>query len=133
MTQDDHIPESILKLKETIKKGRSVVSIGFSVARKSSLVYTGCNENILKTAESTSSTSKWNHSSTLSEMVLMKMKGPAILMHTPIVRELRITIKGQRHIADFLDISSSSRHFHFKNFEHINETGYVLDSIENGD
>lgn len=59
---------------------------------------------------------------------------PYYLDYTPIVRELRITIKGQRHIADFLDISSSSRHFHFKNFEHINETEYpVLVAIENGD
>lgn len=126
-----HIPESILKLKEIIKEGESVIFVGSSGVGKSSLVNTLCNNDILKTSEISSSTSKGKHTSTRREMVLMK--GSGVLIDTPGVREFGIAIEDPSHIADVLDISSYSGLCRFKNCEHINEPGCaVLEAIENG-
>lgn len=124
-------PETILPVQRFIKQGESIVFVGSSGVGKSSLVNTLCNNNVLKTSEISSSTTKGKHTSTRREMVLMK--GSGILIDTPGVREFGIAIEDPSYIADVLDISSYSGLCRFKNCEHRNEPGCaVLESIENG-
>jgi len=126
-----HQPETILRLRESIKEGETVVFVGSSGVGKSSLVNALCGKQVLLTSDISQSTGKGRHTSTRREMVLME--GSGILIDTPGVREFGLAIDNPDSLAEILDISDYAKSCRFQDCEHINEPGCaVLEAISNG-
>lgn len=85
-------PQTILRLRESITKGETVVFVGSSGVGKSSLVNALCGKSVLNTSDISLSTGKGRHTSTRREMVLMD--GSGVLIDTPVFGNLvwRLTI-----------------------------------------
>lgn len=124
-------PETILRLRESIEEGETVVFIGSSGVGKSSLVNALCEKSVLLTSEISQSTGKGRHTSTRREMVWMD--GAGILIDTPGVREFGLTVDNPDELADILDIAVHTESCRFRDCEHINEPDCaVLQAINNG-
>ncbi|MDR2036338.1 MAG: ribosome small subunit-dependent GTPase A [Bacteroidales bacterium] len=126
-----HQPETILRLRESISEGETVVFVGSSGVGKSSLVNALCEKSVLLTSDISVSTGKGRHTSTRREMVLMD--GSGVLIDTPGVREFGLAIDNPDSLAEMLDISDFAQSCRFKDCEHINEPGCaVLEAVNNG-
>ena len=126
-----HQPQTILRLRESIAEGETVVFVGSSGVGKSSLVNALCEKSILLTSDISQSTGKGRHTSTRREMVLID--GSGVLIDTPGVREFGLTIEDPDSLAEILDISDYAKSCRFKDCEHINEPGCaVLEAVNNG-
>jgi len=126
-----HQPETILRLRESISEGETVVFVGSSGVGKSSLVNSLCENSILLTSDISISTGKGRHTSTRREMVLMDSSG--VLIDTPGVREFGLALDNPDSLAEMLEISDFAESCRFKDCEHINEPGCaVLEAIDNG-
>ena len=124
-------PETILRLREFIKKGETIVFVGSSGVGKSSLVNALCEESILLTSDISSSTGKGRHTSTRREMILMNDSG--VLIDTPGVREFGLAIDDTDSLAEILEISDYAKSCRFKDCKHIDEPGCaVIEAINNG-
>lgn len=127
-----HEPETIMKLRESIREGETVVFVGSSGVGKSSLVNTLCEKSVLLTSDISISTGKGRHTSTRREMVLMDSSG--VLIDTPGVREFGLAIDSQDVLTEMLDISDYEGMCHFADCSHTNEPGCaVTEAIENGE
>ena len=84
-------PETILRLRESIPEGETVVFVGSSGVGKSSLVNALCGKSLLLASDISLSTGKGRHTSTRREMVLMD--GSGVLIDTPGVREFGMCIR----------------------------------------
>ena len=73
-----HQPQTILRLRESISEGETVVFVGSSGVGKSSLVNALCEKSVLLTSDISLSTGKGRHTSTRREMVLMNDSGVLI-------------------------------------------------------
>lgn len=125
-----HQPETILRLRESISEGETVVFVGSSGVGKSSLVNALCEESVLLTSDISLSTGKGRHTSTRREMVLMD--GSGVLIDTPGVREFGLAINDTDSLAEMLEISDYAKSCRFKDCEHINEPGCtVLEAVNN--
>lgn len=126
-----HQPETIIRLRESISEGETVVFVGSSGVGKSSLVNAICEKAVLLTSDISISTGKGRHTSTRREMVLMD--GSGVLIDTPGVREFGLAIDNPDSLAEMLDISDFATSCRFKDCEHINEPGCaVLEAVSNG-
>ena len=126
-----HQPETILRLREFISEGETVVFVGSSGVGKSSLVNALCEKSTLLTSNISVSTGKGRHTSTRREMVLMNDSG--ILIDTPGVREFGLAIDNTDSLAEMLEISDYAKLCRFNDCEHLNEPGCaVLEAIDNG-
>lgn len=126
-----HQPETMLRLREFISEGETVVFVGSSGVGKSSLVNALCEESVLLTSDISLSTGKGRHTSTRREMVLMD--GAGVLIDTPGVREFGLAINDTDSLAEMLEISDYAESCRFKDCEHINEPGCaVLEAINSG-
>ncbi len=126
-----HLPETILRLRESISEGETVVFVGSSGVGKSSLVNALCEKSLFLTSEISLSTGKGRHTSTRREMVLMD--GSGILIDTPGVREFGLAIDNPNSLAEMLEISDFSESCRFKDCEHTGEPGCaVLEAVHNG-
>lgn len=124
-------PETILRLRESIEEGETVVFIGSSGVGKSSLVNALCEKSLLLTSEISLSTGKGRHTSTRREMILMD--GSGILIDTPGVREFGLALESVDSLAEILEISDYEKSCRFKDCKHINEPGCaVLEAVNNG-
>lgn len=126
-----HQPETIIRLRESISEGETVVFVGSSGVGKSSLVNALCERSILLTSDISLSTGKGRHTSTRREMVLMNDSG--VLIDTPGVREFGLAVDDPDTLAEMPGISDYARSCHFKDCEHVNEPGCtVLEAVSNG-
>lgn len=126
-----HQPQTILRLREFIPAGETVVFVGSSGVGKSSLVNALCEKAVLLTGGISASTGKGRHTSTRREMVLMN--GSGVLIDTPGVREFGLAIDDSDSLAEMLEISDYANLCRFKNCEHINEPGCaVLEAVSSG-
>lgn len=126
-----HLPETILRLRESIAEGETVVFVGSSGVGKSSLVNALCEESVLLTSDISLSTGKGRHTSTRREMVLMD--GAGVLIDTPGVREFGLAINDTDSLAEMLEISDYAESCRFKDCKHINEPGCaVLEAVNSG-
>lgn len=126
-----HQPETVIRLRESVTEGETVVFVGSSGVGKSSLVNALCEKLVLLTSDISLSTGKGRHTSTRREMVLMD--GSGILIDTPGVREFGLAIDNPDSLAEMLDISDYAKSCRFKDCEHVNEPGCaVLEAINNG-
>lgn len=126
-----HQPQTILRLRESISEGETVVFIGSSGVGKSSLVNALCEKPVLLTSDISLSTGKGRHTSTRREMVLMD--GSGVLIDTPGVREFGLATGNPDSLAEVLEISDYAKACRFKDCEHINEPGCaVLKAVNSG-
>ena len=126
-----HHPETVLRLRESIVEGETVVFVGSSGVGKSSLVNALCEKTVLLTSDISLSTGKGRHTSTRREMLLMD--GSGVLIDTPGVREFGLAIDDPDSLAEILDISDYAKSCRFKDCEHIGEPACaVLEAIDNG-
>ena len=126
-----HHPETILRLRESIKEGETVVFVGSSGVGKSSLINALSEKSVLLTSDVSQSTGKGRHTSTRREMLLLD--GSGILIDTPGVREFGLAIDNPDSLAEMLDISDYAESCRFKDCTHTNEPGCaVLEAIKNG-
>ena len=124
-------PETILRLRESISEGETVVFVGSSGVGKSSLVNALCEKSVLLTSDISLSTGKGRHTSTRREMVLMDSSG--VLIDTPGVREFGLAIDNPDSLAEVLEISDYAELCRFKDCKHINEPGCaVLEAVNSG-
>ena len=126
-----HQPQTILRLRESISEGETVVFVGSSGVGKSSLVNALCEKSVLLTSDISLSTGKGRHTSTRREMVLMNDSG--VLIDTPGVREFGLVIDNPDSLAEVLEISDYAESCRFKDCKHINEPGCaVLEAVNSG-
>lgn len=126
-----HDPQTILRLRESITEGETVVFVGSSGVGKSSLVNALCEKSILLTSDISLSTGKGRHTSTRREMVLMPDSG--ILIDTPGVREFGLAIDDPDSLTDMLNITDYAKSCRFSDCKHINEPGCaVIEAVNNG-
>ena len=126
-----HQPQTVLRLRESISEGETVVFIGSSGVGKSSLVNALCGKSVLFTSDISLSTGKGRHTSTRREMVLLD--GSGILIDTPGVREFGLVIGDPDSFAEILEISDYAKSCRFRDCEHINEPGCaVLEAVNCG-
>jgi len=126
-----HQPQTILRLRESIAEGETVVFVGSSGVGKSSLVNALCEKPVLMTSDISLSTGKGRHTSTRREMVLMN--GSGILIDTPGVREFGLAIDNPDSLAEMLEISDYAELCRFKDCTHTNEPDCaVLEAVNNG-
>ena len=124
-------PETILRLRESIPEGETVVFVGSSGGGKSSLVNALCGKSLLLASDISLSTGKGRHTSTRREMVLMD--GSGVLIDTPGVREFGLAMDGVDSLEEVLDISDYAKACRFKDCKHINEPGCaVLEAVNSG-
>lgn len=124
-------PETILRLRESISEGETVVFVGSSGVGKSSLVNALCEKSVLLTSDISLSTGKGRHTSTRREMVLMN--GSGVLIDTPGVREFGLAIDNPDSLAEVLEISDYAESCRFKDCKHINEPGCaVIEAVNSG-
>lgn len=124
-------PETILRLRESIPEGETVVFVGSSGVGKSSLVNALCGKSLLLASDISLSTGKGRHTSTRREMVLMD--GSGVLIDTPGVREFGLAMDGVDSLEEVLDISDYAKACRFKDCKHINEPGCaVLEAVNSG-
>jgi len=126
-----HQPESVLRLRESISEGETVVLVGSSGVGKSSLVNALCERMALLTSGISQSTGKGRHTSTRREMVLMD--GSGVLIDTPGVREFGLALDNPDALAQALDISDYAGSCRFKDCEHTGEPGCaVIEAVNTG-
>lgn len=126
-----HQPQTILRLRESISEGETVVFVGSSGVGKSSLVNALCERPVLLTSEISLSTGKGRHTSTRREMVLMD--GSGVLIDTPGVREFGLVMDNPDSLAEVLDISDYATSCRFNDCQHIDEPGCaVLEAVNSG-
>lgn len=126
-----HQPRTVLRLRESISEGETVVFVGSSGVGKSSLVNALCYKPVLLTSDISQSTGKGRHTSTRREMVLMD--GSGVLIDTPGVREFGLVTGNPDSIAEILEISDFARLCRFKDCGHTHEPGCaVLEAVNNG-
>ena len=126
-----HQPQTILKLRESISEGETVVFVGSSGVGKSSLINALCEKSVLLTADISLSTGKGRHTTTRREMVLID--DSSVLIDTPGVREFGLAIDNPDSLAEMLNISDYAKSCRFKDCEHINEPGCtVLEAVNSG-
>ncbi|MHC0446147.1 ribosome small subunit-dependent GTPase A [Flavobacterium sp. 3-218] len=126
-----HEPQTIVRLRESIKEGETVVFVGSSGVGKSSLVNALCEKSLLLTSDISESTGKGRHTSTRREMI--SMDGSGVLIDTPGVREFGLTIDNSDLIAEMLEISDYEELCRFKDCTHTNEPECaVLEAVNNG-
>ncbi len=126
-----HQPQTILRLRESISEGETIVFVGSSGVGKSSLVNALCEKSVLLTSDISLSTGKGRHTSTRREMVLME--GSGVLIDTPGVREFGLTIDNPDSLAEMLEISDYTSSCRFKDCSHVNEPGCaVLEAVDSG-
>ena len=124
-----HQPQTILKLRESISEGETVVFVGSSGVGKSSLINALCEKSVLLTADISLSTGKGRHTTTRREMVLID--GSSVLIDTPGVREFGLAIDNPDSLAEMLNISDYAKSCRFKDCEHINEPGCTVSEAVN--
>jgi len=126
-----HQPETILRLRESISEGETVVFVGSSGVGKSSLVNALCEKAVLLTSGISLSTGKGKHTSTRREMILMD--GSGVLIDTPGVREFGLAVDNPDSLAEMLEISHYAESCRFKDCTHTNEPGCaVLKAVNEG-
>lgn len=126
-----HQPQTMLRLRESISMGETVVFVGSSGVGKSSLVNALCEKSVLLTFDISQSTGKGRHTSTRREMVLMD--GSGVLIDTPGVREFGMALENLDSLAEMLDISDYAKSCRFQDCEHVNEPDCaVLEAVSNG-
>ncbi|MDP5200886.1 ribosome small subunit-dependent GTPase A [Flavobacterium sp. DG2-3] len=126
-----HEPQTIVRLRESIKEGETVVFVGSSGVGKSSLVNALCEKSLLLTSDISLSTGKGRHTSTRREMI--SMDGSGVLIDTPGVREFGLTIDNSDSLAEMLEISDYAELCRFKDCTHTNEPECaVLEAVNNG-
>ncbi|WP_455591383.1 ribosome small subunit-dependent GTPase A [Bacteroides sp.] len=124
-------PQTILRLRESITEGETVVFVGSSGVGKSSLVNALCEKPMLVTSNISQSTGKGRHTSTRREMILMD--GSGVLIDTPGVREFGLTIDNPDSLAEMLEISDYAEACRFSDCKHIDEPGCaVLEAVDSG-
>lgn len=126
-----HQPQTILRLRESIVEGETVVFVGSSGVGKSSLVNALCEKTMLLTSDISRSTGKGRHTSIRREMVLMD--GSGVLIDTPGVREFGLALGDTGSLAGMLEISDYAESCRFNDCKHVNEPGCaVLEAVNNG-
>lgn len=126
-----HQPQSVLRLRDSIAEGETVVFVGSSGVGKSSLVNALCDKSVLLTSDISLSTGKGRHTSTRREMVLMGNSG--VLIDTPGVREFGLATGNSDSLAEVLEISDYANSCRFKDCQHAGEPGCaVLEAVDDG-
>ena len=126
-----HDHETVLRLRESIAAGETVVFVGSSGVGKSSLVNALCEKVVLLTSDISLSTGKGRHTSTRREMVALE--GSGVLIDTPGVREFGLALEDPDTLADTLDISDYAESCRFPDCGHTNEPGCaVLEAVDSG-
>lgn len=124
--------ESIVKLREIITPGETIVFAGSSGVGKSTLINALCGQQILQTGAISESTGKGKHTSTRREMVLMPDSG--VLIDTPGIKLFGVTNGNTNNLSEILNISDYDGQCRFKDCRHINEKGcVVLEAVEKGE
>lgn len=126
-----HQSETIIRLREYISEGETVVFVGSSGVGKSSLVNVLCGELVLLTSDISLFTGKGRHTSTRREMVLMDNSG--VLIDTPGVREFGLAVDNPDSLTEVLEISDYAKSCRFKDCKHTHEPGCaVLQAVNSG-
>lgn len=126
-----HQPQTILRLRQSISGGETVVFVGSSGVGKSSLVNALCRKPALHTSDVSLSTGKGRHTSTRREMILMDNSG--VLIDTPGVREFGLATGSPDSLAEILEISDYAKSCRFKDCGHTGEPGCaVLKAVNSG-
>ena len=126
-----HQPRTVVRLRQSISEGETVVFVGSSGVGKSSLVNVLCERPALLTSDISLSTGKGRHTSTRREMVSIGNSG--VLIDTPGVREFGLATCNPDSLAEILEISDYIKSCRFKDCKHTDEPGCaVLEAVNSG-
>jgi len=124
-------PESVARLRQGLRPGRTVVLLGPSGVGKSTLVNALDPERRAETAPVREKDRKGRHTTTRRE--LFRIPGGALLMDTPGIRELRVWTLEEGLDQTFPEIEELARGCRFDDCRHVAEPGCaVLEAERSG-
>jgi len=123
--------EGIAGLRNSIKKGLTYCFLGSSGVGKSSIINILLGEDLMKTAEISSSSNRGRHITTHRELFILEKGG--ILIDNPGMREIGVLDSETGIKSVFSEIYELSKECKFSDCSHVNEPGCaVLKAISSG-
>lgn len=128
---DSHDASSLEFLKPYCRMGKTVAFLGSSGVGKSTLVNTLTHTEVQKTGAIREQDSKGRHTTTVRSLHLMP--GGGLLLDTPGMRELQLTVSEQGLEETFAEIYKLAEHCRFSDCQHQTEPGcQIRAAIETG-